>query len=93
MWTVGRVGCGLWGGEGVDCEEGRVWTVGRVGCGLGRGGCGLWEGRVWTVSGVVMGGEVWTFSIVIYVSPSSPSTCVCMCEAVVSQELCWCGRQ
>ena len=19
--------------------------------------------------------------------------CVCMCEAVVSQELCWCGRQ
>ena len=20
VWTVGRVGCGLWGGEGVDCE-------------------------------------------------------------------------
>ena len=33
VWTVGRVGCGLWGG--VDCGE--VWTV-------GRGGCGLWGG-------------------------------------------------
>ena len=37
VWTVGRVGCGLWGGEGVVCGEGRVWTV-------GRGGCGLWGG-------------------------------------------------
>ena len=36
--------------------------------------CG--EGRVWTVSCVVMGGEVWTFSSVMSSPPLPPLVCV-----------------
>ena len=35
-----------------------------------------WEGRVWTVSGMVMGGEVWTFSSVMSPPPLPPLVCV-----------------